>query len=155
MAVARKKRKRDLHYGRTYVPTTTAGAYLLDDPLEKITPPPNVKVTRRKSGRRKRPDPMRDYIEGPDVEWWLAHSEHSAASINKQYEKQEVAIVLLERTGAIISRDPPTQKGESTKRDVHYLAIQIVRHDGDIDVSLEDIGVFLDEVWTQGVRENE
>lgn len=86
-------------------------------------------------------DPMRDYIEGAD--WWLCRSERSRAMLQKMFDQQEVAICLYERVGAILDLGREASQ--------YLLAVQLVRQTRDdewmLDISLSDVGVYLEETW--------
>jgi hypothetical protein len=82
---------------------------------------------------------MCDYIEG--AEWWIAHSDYSRRQIERSFYQQEVACLLYERTGAILELGRYNQQ--------YVIAIQLVRTgtDWDLDVSLSDAGIYLQEMW--------
>jgi hypothetical protein len=94
---------------------------------------------------------MADYIEG--AEWWKARSIRSVRMLMKAFDQQEVACCLYERTGAMVQlgRVPAAQMPadeEGRRKDGYLIAIQVVRtgrDDWDVDLTLSEIGVILDE----------
>lgn len=106
---------------------------------------PNKKTTnhlRLVSSPKTRVDPMCDYIEG--AEWWLARSDSSVRMLQKLFEQQEVACLLYEKSGAIVELG---RVGAQYK-----IAIQLVRdkkeiNNWDLDLSLSDSGIYLEEVY--------
>ena len=84
-------------------------------------------------------DLMCDYIDG--AEWWIARSEKSVNGIIRAFDRGDVGCCLYERTGAII----PLGKRDGK----HLIALQLVMtgFDWDIDLCLEEIGVYVDEMW--------
>ena len=87
------------------------------------------------------PDPACDYIEG--AAWWTAHSDTSVRALQRAFEDQEVAGRLYETIGAMF------EAGRHRKK--YLIAIQVM-HAGewDVDISLSDAGVYLEEPITEG-----
>jgi hypothetical protein len=162
--MARKKQgKRQLYSGDTYLPTPVPGVYIdVPAPKKKI-------IVVAPTGRRKKAadDPMLNHIEGAD--WWLALSAHPVRKLMRMYRKQDVSSVLLERTGAMQEFDSfysatwrfLRENPNSHDDEIHVggtlwrIAIQITDFvssqgeiDIDVDVSLVDAGIYLEEMWT-------
>ncbi len=92
----------------------------------------------------KQTDGMADYVEG--AEWWIARSKSSFREIMSMFDRGQVPGCLYERTGALIELG---HTGQS-----YVIAIQLVRtgRDWDLDLTLSEIGVCLEERW-DGVSE--
>ena len=84
-------------------------------------------------------DGMCDYIEG--VNWWIARSLKSERQILRAFDNGNVACCLYERTGAIIELGHTGQQ--------YLIAIQLIRtrHNWDLDITLSELGVYLEELW--------
>lgn len=78
---------------------------------------------------------MCDYVDG--AEWWIARSVKSVRAIQRKFSRGDIAITLIEKTGALLELGHLPNVGQ------YLIAIQLVRsgQDWDLDLTLDELGI--------------
>lgn len=113
---------------------------------QKATKPLRHYLVRSRRAYYKAPaDPMCDHIEG--AVWWIVRSKRGLRALHAAFARQDVACCLFERVGAIVEYGTDERTGEQ------LLAMELLflggALDWDLDVSLSDAGLYVEEPWQE------